>query len=157
MYLTAMQYFFFLVFFNWSTALVLYAQVPSPTAQQRNEMETLIANYSKAREARDTVLLKRILTEDVDQLVSTGEWRQGLKEAVQGMLRSSAETPGTRVLTVERIRLLNANNAVVDCRYTIQNTDATLRKMWSTFVVVLEKGIWKIAAIRNMLPTQPQG
>jgi len=150
-----MRYIFFLTLFNWSTTLCLHAQASSPTAEQRSEIETLIANYAKARENRDTVLLKRILIEEVDQLVSTGEWRQGLAEAVQGMLRSSAETPGTRILTVEKIRLLQSGSAVVDCRYTIQNPDSTLRKMWSTFVVVLEKRTWKIAAIRNMLPTQP--
>lgn len=115
----------------------------------------MIADYSKARENRDTVLLKRILTDDVDQLVSTGEWRRGLREAIHGMLISSAEKPGTRVLTVEKIRLLQPNSALVDCRYTIQNADNTVRKMWSTFAVVLEKETWKIAAIRNMLPTQP--
>src|SRR5690349_14337512 len=114
-----MRYVFFLLLFNWSATLYLHAQVSSPTDKQRNEIETLIANYAKARENQDTVLLKRILTGEVDQLVSTGEWRHGLAEAVQGMLRSSAETPGTRVLTVEKIRLLQSGSALVDCRYTI--------------------------------------
>jgi len=113
----------------------------------------LIDKYSEAREKRDTILLKNILTLDVDQLVSTGEWRDGIAASVKGMLSSSANSPGTRTLTIERLRLLNQRNALVDCKYEIQNADGTTRKMWSSFVVVSERGIWKISAIRNMLPS----
>ncbi|MBA4057366.1 MAG: DUF4440 domain-containing protein, partial [Marivirga sp.] len=102
---------------------------------------------------RDTLLLKSILTTDVDQLVSTGEWRNGITASLKGMLSSSANSPGTRTLTIEKIRLLNPDNAIVDCKYEIQNQDGTPRKMWSTFIVVSEKKAWKISAIRNMLPS----
>jgi len=53
---------------------------------------------AQAREKRVTVLLKTILTANVDQLVSAGEWRIGIKAAVEGMIRSSANNPGTRTL-----------------------------------------------------------
>jgi uncharacterized protein (TIGR02246 family) len=145
---------FLLLLFNLSATLFLRAQVTIPNDKQRKEISSLIDHYSKARENGDTVLLKRILTEDVDQLVSTGEWRSGIDAAVQGMLRSSANSPGTRTLNVEKIRMLKVNCAVVDCRYEIQNPDGTIRKMWSTFIVVADKRTWKIAAIRNMLPTE---
>ena len=122
------------------------------TPRQRTELTLLIDKYSEARENRDTVLLKKILTEDIDQLVSTGEWRTGLRVAVKGMLRSSASTPGTRSLTVDKIKILSSSSAIVDCRYEIQNTDGTMRKMWSSFVAVLVNGEWRITSIRNMLP-----
>jgi hypothetical protein len=48
--------------------------------------------------------------------------------------------------------MVAASSAIVDCRYEIQNTDGTVRKMWSTFIVVADKETWKIKAIRNMLP-----
>ena len=112
----------------------------------------LIDNYSTAREKQDTVLLKEILTEDIDQLVSSGEWRSGIKVAVQGMLRSSETNSGPRKLTIDKIRFLDSANAVIDCRYEIQNADGSSRKMWSTFIVVKRNNQWKIAAIRNMLP-----
>jgi uncharacterized protein YxjI len=51
--------------------------------------------------------------------------------------------------------MINPTTAIVDCRYEIQNTDGTVRKMWSTFLVVAEKEKWKITAIRNMLPANP--
>jgi hypothetical protein len=90
---------------------------------------------------------------DVDQLVSTGEWRSGIKAAVKGMLQSSASSPGTRTLTIDKIKFLNSNYGIVDAKYEIKNNDGSDRKMWSTFIVVLQKGEWKISAIRNMLPS----
>ena len=120
--------------------------------KQQKEITSLIDQYSQAREKRDTALLKTILTPDVDQLVSTGEWRVGLNAAVEGMMRSSANSPGTRTLHVEKIQTISPSSAIVDCRYEIQNADGTVRKMWSTFIVIADKKTWKIMAIRNMLP-----
>lgn len=125
-----------------------------PTGEQNKNIRALIAKYSEAREKKDTILLKSILTPDIDQLVSTGEWRNGLQSAVQGMLKSSAASPGTRTLRVDKIRMLGSSAAIVDCQYEIANPDGTQRKMWSTFVVIEEKRVWKISAIRNMLPSQ---
>lgn len=140
------------LFLNLVNAVILYGQHHEPSEPQRTAITFLIGQYSEARENRDTLLLKTILTTDVDQLVSTGEWRNGIGTAVQGMLKSSANTPGTRTLTVDKMRMLNPTTAIVDCKYDIQNTDGTTRRMWSTFIVVVEKKAWKISAIRNMLP-----
>lgn len=128
-------------------------------AQQSDNLEdrdhyTLIEQYARARETKDTLLLGEILTEDIDQLVSTGEWRRGFDTAKKGMLRSSTNNPGGRTLTVDHVRYLNDRTAVVDARYEIKNADGSTRKMWSTFINVRLEGHWKIAAIRNMLPAQ---
>ena len=131
-----------------------FAQDGSPTNQQRKDLIAVIDQYSKAREEGDTVLLKKILTADVDQLVSNGEWRHGITSAIEGMLKSSATRPGTRTLTVDNIRLLNHATCIVDCKYVIQNDDATARNMWSTFILVTINKQWKITAIRNMLPAK---
>ena len=139
-------------FINLALLTSLFAQSLTPSEKDRKALSSLIDQYSLARENRDTVLLKNILTADIDQLVSTGEWRNGIQSAVKGMLNSSATRPGTRTLTVDKIKLTSANNAIVDCRYEIKNDDGTVRKMWSSFIAVSEKGVWKISAIRNMLP-----
>jgi uncharacterized protein (TIGR02246 family) len=139
------------IMLNLGTISMVYSQ-PGPESQGQKAIHSLIDQYSQARETRDTALLKKILTIDVDQLVSTGEWRSGISEAVAGMLKSSASSPGTRTLQVDKIKMLNETSAIVDCKYEIQNQDGTKRKMWSSFVVVAQDHIWKITAIRNMLP-----
>ena len=130
----------------------LYGQNGTVSDELRKTLTSLIDQYSQAREKRDTVLLKTILTDNVDQLVSTGEWRVGINAAVEGMMKSSANSPGKRTLHVEKIQTITSSSAIVDCRYEIQNTDGNVRKMWSTFIVIDDKKTWKIMAIRNMLP-----
>ncbi len=141
-----------LLFLLLASALFAYAQDTKPTDSQRKDITVLISQYSQSRESRDTVLLKKILTADIDQLVSTGEWRQGIGAAVDGMMKSSNSNPGSRTLTVDKIRLVTPACAIVDCRYEIANPNGTPRKMWSSFIIVSDKGVWKISGIRNMLP-----
>ena len=133
-------------------SVFLYGQQTAVNEKLQKTISSLIDQYSQAREKRDTGLLKTILTPNVDQLVSTGEWRVGINAAVEGMMRSSANSPGTRTLTVEKIQAITPSSAIVDCRYEIKNADGTSRKMWSTFIVVADKDKWKIMSIRNMLP-----
>lgn len=143
---------FAILFFQAAALVSLYGQSDTIPQNKRKAITFLVAQYATARENSDTVLLKAILTADIDQLVSTGEWRMGIGTAIRGMLKSAATKPGTRTLTVYKIRLLNATTAIVDCRYDIQNTNNTVRHMWSTFAVVVQKKKWKISAIRNMMP-----
>ena len=118
---------------------------------QKKDIQALIDKYVQARENSDTVLLESILTDDIDQLVSTGEWRIGKAASFKGMMRSSESNPGERTINVDKIRLINPKCGIADARYEIQNADGSARKMWSTFIVVKEEGEWKITAIRNML------
>lgn len=141
-----------LFLFHLAGLVFLYGQNITVNDKQEKAITFLIEQYSQAREKRDTVLLKTILTADIDQLVSTGEWREGINAAVEGMMKSSANNPGTRTLHIEKIQSVSASSAIVDCRYEIQNPDGTARKMWSTFIVIADKKAWKIRAIRNMLP-----
>ena len=149
-----MKNIFFLLLLNLLFVSLLYGQNNIPDDNQKKAMVALVDQYAQAREKRDTALLKTILTSDVDQLVSNGEWRNGINTAVQGMLNSSLTSPGTRTLKVDKIRMINATCAIVDCRYEIQNADGTARKMWSSFIVVDDKKNWKITAIRNMEPAK---
>jgi uncharacterized protein (TIGR02246 family) len=120
--------------------------------KERHEIYDLVDKYTQSRENRDTVLLESILTSDIDQLVSSGEWREGKSESMKGMMRSSGNNPGKRKITIDKIRLITSESALADAKYEIQNSDGTSRKMRSTFVLVKQNGDWKITAIRNMLP-----
>lgn len=134
------------------SAYSLCAQDLSASANQKQDIEKLIGKYTEAREKKDAALLESILTDDIDQLVSSGTWRKGKEASMQGMMRSSSKNPGTRTITVESFRLLTQESGIADAKYEIQNADGSSRKMWSTFIVVLKSDGWKISAIRNMLP-----
>jgi len=142
-----MKRIFLIIFIN-----LVHITLIAQDTNKKQAIHSLIDKYSQARETKDTLLLKEILTTDIDQLVSNGEWRRGIRAAVDGMMRSSTSNPGWRSLIVESIRFLDERNAITDCRYEIQNADGTIRKMWSTFMVTYQHKKWKISAIRNMLP-----
>lgn len=121
-------------------------------------LREVVRLYVNAREARDPAAIGALFTEDADQLVSSGEWRRGRDVLVKGTLASSAQTGGTRAITVETIRLVGPDVAVVDGRYEISGlAGGATRRMWSSFVMVRQDGAWRITAIRNMAPTQPAG
>ncbi len=130
----------------------IFSQNTNTDTNRQEAIQTLIEKYTRSRETSDTTALKSILTSDIDQLVSSGEWRIGIQAATKGMLRSSAGNPGERTINVDKIRFLNEESAIVDSRYEIRNADGTTRRMWSSFIVVYENNTWKITAIRNMLP-----
>lgn len=135
---------------------IVYSQDTTSNVDQSQGIYELVATYAKARETKDSVLLESILADNVDQLVSSGTWRRGKKESMQGMMKSSAGNPGKRTLKIDKIRFLDSESVLADARYEIQNSDGTVRKMWSTFIIVHEGDGWKITAIRNMLPSRPQ-
>ncbi len=133
---------------------LLVAQPLAINDQQKRDLTGLIDAYSRAREKQDQALMESILTTDIDQLVSSGEWRKGKAASMQGMGRSSAANPGTRTLKVETIRLLSPDVALVDARYDIRSPEGVTQNMWSSFVIVRRSDAWKISAIRNMLPSR---
>ncbi len=130
------------------------AQNTTGKSTHEKEIYALIDKYTQARDEKDVDLLNSILTEDIDQLVSSGTWRIGKESSMKGMMRSSNSNPGDRTITIDRLRFLTTDCAIADARYEIQNPDGTARKMWSAFIVVSDGDSWKITAIRNMLPAK---
>lgn len=143
-----------------ATALVLGVGIAAlgthaiaTVSQDEQAIKDLVAAYAAARESRDPAAIRKLFTEDADQLVSSGVWRRGREALVEGMLGSSQRNPGSRTLTVETVRFPAPDVAVADARYVIKGTGgAQDRRMWSMFVCLRTETGWRIAAIRNMLP-----
>jgi uncharacterized protein (TIGR02246 family) len=136
--------------------------VASPAARDEAAIRAIVARYVDAREKRDATLLEALFTADADQLVTTGEWRQGRDNVVRGGLASSQANPGARQIAIEVVRFVAPGVAIADGRYEITDANAAApRRMRTTFVVVRvaagtpAKNDWRIAAIRNMAPTDP--
>jgi uncharacterized protein (TIGR02246 family) len=141
----------------WSLALGLTAAGQAPSMLKRDELavKDLVARYNAARDEENPTAIGALFTTDADQLVSSGEWRRGHDQLVQGMLRSSRNNPGDRTLAVETVRFLAPDVAVADARYEIASaTGGETRRMWSTFIAVRTHEGWRLSAIRNMLPTR---
>lgn len=135
---------------------ILGVSAPGVGAQATDEsaIRALVKQYEEARNRGDATVLAALFVTDADQLVSSGEWRKGRDAVVKGSLASSA-SGGQRAFTVEAVRLLVPDVAIVDSRYEIASADGTARRMWATWLLTKTAGGWRIAAIRNMLPAPP--
>jgi len=114
-------------------------------------VRAVVAKYLDARDHRDAKAVGDLLTEDADQLTSSGDWRKGRDEIVRGTLASSDRTGGTRTITIQSVRFPAKDLAIADGRYELNNAQER-RLMWTSFVMVQQAGQWRISAIRNMLP-----
>jgi uncharacterized protein (TIGR02246 family) len=139
---------FWKLFSSLGLAGVLLAQAPADEAAVRQ----VIQKYVDARESRNAKAIEALFTTDADQLVSTGEWRKGRAEVVRGTMASSQSSAGKRTITVTSVRFVGPGMAIADGRYEISG-DGAARKMWTSITVTRgADGVWRIAAIRNMLP-----
>ena len=139
-----------------ATAIAAAAQ-PQPAADEALVRE-VVRKYVDAREKRDAKAMESLFTADADQLTTAGEWRQGRESVVKGGLASSQANPGARSITIETVRFVAPGVALADGRYEIAAAaGAAPRKMRTTFVIVRRAATepWRIAAIRNMAPTDP--
>lgn len=127
---------------------------PQVSGNDETAIRDIVARYVEAREKIDPKAVEALFTADADQLVSSGEWRKGREALVQGTMASSRNNSGRRTITVESIRMLASNVAIVDGRYELAGAGET-RKMWTTLIVKRTEKGWRIAAIRNMLPAVP--
>ena len=129
----------------------LAAQTPASSSDEAAVRE-LVRRYVNARELKDPAAIEALFTADADQHTTSGEWRRGRAQIVPGTLESSKRNPGTRNITVQAVRFIAPDVAIADGPYEITGAAGT-RRMWATLVLKREAGGWRIAAIRNMVPT----
>jgi uncharacterized protein (TIGR02246 family) len=115
----------------------------------------VVKKYVDARDRADAKAIEALFTSDADQLVSTGEWRKGRGDVVRGTVASSQSAAGKRTITIESVRFVASGVAIADGRYEIAGAaGAESRKMWTTLMITRGQDGWRIAAIRNMLPSR---
>ncbi|MCX6626378.1 MAG: SgcJ/EcaC family oxidoreductase [Candidatus Solibacter sp.] len=132
------------------------AQVTTANLGDEAAIKDVVARYVDARDRKDARATEALFTADADQLVSSGEWRKGRDAVVRGTMASSESSGGKRTITVETVRFVTPDAALADGRYEIAGlAGAPPRRMWSTFLITRTPDGWRIAAIRNMLPTAP--
>jgi uncharacterized protein (TIGR02246 family) len=120
-------------------------------------IRAVIQAFIDTREKNDAAGLAALLTADVDQQQTSGNRRSGRDAVVSGSLVTQQSTGGRRTITVDSLRFVDADVAIADGRYdSVGRADGTDQRMLTSMVLRREGGAWKIAAIRNMLPSTPQ-
>ena len=134
---------------------IVSAQTPTASlSADERAVRDIVRRYVDARERRDAAALTALFTADADQFTTSGEWRKGRDAIVKGGLASSQQNPGTRTIKVETVRFVAPDLAIADGPYVITGgAEAGTRPMWTTIVATRTPEGWRIAAIRNALPT----
>lgn len=139
-----------------AAAPLAFAQVADRAADEA-AIRKVIQAFLDTREANDSAALGALLTADVDQQQTSGNTRRGREAVVSGSLATQQATGGTRTITVDTLRFVSADVAIADGRYdSTGRADGSDQRMLTSMVLRREGGAWKIAAIRNMIPTAPQ-
>ena len=134
--------------------IALAGQTAQAQTADEAAVRAVVASYVDARERRDPAAIGALFTADADQVNSSGDWRRGREGIVKGTLESSQRNSGPRRITVKAVRFPAPAMAIVDGDYEIGAAGASgARVMWTTFVLVRQPEGWKIAAIRNSLPS----
>jgi uncharacterized protein (TIGR02246 family) len=145
-----------------SALLVTMLTVLTATAQETQEraadeaaIRQVVAAFIGTREADDAESLAALLTEDVDQQVTSGALRVGREQVVRDSLATTVATGGERHIDIDTIRFLGSDVAIADGDYDIVGRlDGVDRHYRTTMVLTRRDGTWRIAAIRNMLPAR---
>ncbi|HZF27772.1 MAG TPA: SgcJ/EcaC family oxidoreductase [Gammaproteobacteria bacterium] len=136
-----------------ASASIALAQAAGRAADEA-AIRAVVKAFLDTREANDVAGLTALLTPDVDQQQTSGNVRRGRDAVVQGSLTTQQSTGGKRTITLDSIRFVTADVAIADGRYdSLGRADGTDRHMLTSMVLRREAGGWKIAAIRNSLPT----
>ena len=126
-------------------------------AADETAVRAVIQAFLDTREKNDAAGLAALLTADVDQRQTSGNVRSGRDAVVSGSLATQQSTGGRRTITVDSLRFVGPDVAIADGRYdSVGRADGTDQRMLTSMVLRRERGTWKIAAIRNMLPSDPQ-
>lgn len=128
------------------------AQAPPAPSSGEAAVREVVRRYVNAREVRDPKAIEALFTADADQHTTSGEWRRGRAQIVPGTLQSSQRNPGNRSITIASVRFITPEVAIADGPYDITSGGA-VRRMWTTLVLKREADGWRIAAIRNMVPS----
>lgn len=138
------------------TAFGAMAQGSDRSADEQ-AVRAVIKAFIDTREANDAAGLAALLTTDVDQRQTSGNMRSGRDAVVSGSMATQQSTGGRRTITVDSLRFVGPDVAIADGRYdSVGRTDGSDQRMLTSMVLRREGGAWKIAAIRNMLPSSPQ-
>ncbi len=123
-------------------------------ATDERAIKAVIQGFLDKRDANDAAGLSALLTADADQQQTSGAMRRGRDAVVTGSLSTQRSTGGKRTISVDSVRFVAADVAIADGRYdSVGRADGSDRHMLTSIVLRREAGRWKIAAIRNMLPS----
>ena len=139
-----------LLFVLVAAGAVAEAQDGADRSADEATIRQVTQDYIARRDEGDEAGLRALLTENVDQRLTSGRMRTGQDEVVSGSLGSTQSSGGKRVITLKEIRFLGDDVAIANGDYnSLGRADGTDLYMRTTIIFQRSDEKWRIAAIRN--------
>jgi len=139
-----------LLFVLVAAGAVAEAQDGADRSADEATIRQVTQDYIGRRDEGDEAGLRALLTENVDQRLTSGRMRTGQDEVVSGSLGSTQSSGGKRVITLKEIRFLGDDVAIANGDYnSLGRADGTDLYMRTTIIFQRSDEKWRIAAIRN--------
>ena len=140
----------FLLLMLVTASVAAEAQDTADRSADESAIRQVTQDYIARRDEGDEAGLRALLTEKVDQRLTSGRMRLGRDAVVSGSLGSTQNSGGKRVITLNDIRFLGADVAIANGNYdSLGRADGTDLYMRTTIVFWRVDGKWRIDAIRN--------
>lgn len=123
--------------------------------KEEDAIRRAVANLQQAWNSHDPKSMGPDLTEDADLVIPPGNYLSGKTRIQAGVEESLPALQNAQIVyTVDHIRFLKPDVALVDSRFEILGSTLPKEEGLTTLVMTNQGGRWLLAAQRLMIPVQ---